>query len=1264
MGIDYRALNMSTVAAIDTTDFDAVDSGVPDIMTPESVVIYGGPPEMGEAEVRWTHGADESVLVYCSHDQYKQGHKLEREEKGDFVGYLRLPVGSHLIRFSVDGDWRVDDTLDIAIQDGEEFNTLSVKSLDEDEEDDEEDDEGHGTAPSSPTRKPAAGGNVPDASLGAPQVPMSPDSSAAQKKKRKKRKKRKAANSASKKNVPDIEAIREEVIKREQEWREAWILHEIRNQNIRQAEKAALKAQFKAKRDQWVAKLKSSEEENQKLRQDLLQLQSKLERAESEKHLAQGSLSRQQQQFEGEKAALQEQLESLNSKLKRTEEEQAGARFRGQLDETNKQWESKISEWRQKEKELTKALEDARAELASKQWMSLVSSQKLGKEKDKLQEDITSLQKDLEETKMALQLEKTKSAQTEQQFLESRDTLVKSYDDTSKSLRAKIAELESELHQAARSLATEKNEVARLRSSLELAESNHKSISAQLNEAREKLVTGLTEATSLSEQRTSEMENEIGRLTSGLRVTEEKVQMKEKDLEQLQKRLSDAQSELDVLRGLPQQLANVKAELATLTDARHADLQKAQDEERRLTGEINKEKEAAARLTVQLEKSQEASTKLQQEISERSSTVEQLQSEFKALKDENAKVVRELNAVNQQLGDLEANKEVMSQRLAQADAQLAEAERKLNEQISVLESKYASVNQALLTARSEINNLTGELEAERERGRLLKDEFTRDKFELERRMTHAKKEKDAIVEKIKPLAEESKALRNMLTATRTNQANEFTAFSATWKEFTSQVTSTLNTASRMVNEANTKYKKELSERRKLYNTIQELKGNIRVFCRVRPVLEHESKKGGIGTSAVEGDDHMVSIVKADKTTQFEFDHVFGAGAKQEDVFADTKFLIQSVMDGYNVCIFAYGQTGSGKTFTMEGNESNPGVNYRALAELFRIAAERKQDYDYTFNVSILEIYNETIRDLLSTDNEDLHLGSSSASKKYAIRKGKNGIYVEGLAEVPVISPEDVHEAMRRGQKNRSTGVTNMNAHSSRSHCLVSIKVVGFNRVAGITYYGKLHLIDLAGSERLSKSLATGDRLKEAQAINKSLSALGNVIESLHKKTSHVPYRNSKLTFLLQDSLGGNAKTLMFINVSPSKDDAEETMCSLLFATRARKVELGSAGRNVNFQPMSNDGTEENAALDDEDNESVAGDEPTSPKKLDSPSSLSTSAAPVGPPSAPSTPSVAKRASVVSAPASRVASKPSTLAKPATSSTMVKRASVSSARPTK
>ncbi|KAF0978034.1 hypothetical protein FDP41_002926 [Naegleria fowleri] len=346
-----------------------------------------------------------------------------------------------------------------------------------------------------------------------------------------------------------------------------------------------------------------------------------------------------------------------------------------------------------------------------------------------------------------------------------------------------------------------------------------------------------------------------------------------------------------------------------------------------------------------------------------------------------------------------------------------------------------------------------------------------------------------------------------------------------------------------------KYKKELKERRLLYNQLQDLKGNIRVNLRVRPLLPED----GQTENCIECiDDKEVKIYdkEAKKSYKFEFDSVFGTDSTQAQVFEDVKPLATSILDGYNVCIFAYGQTGSGKTFTMEGPPNNRGVNYNTLDEVFFMIKERKGEYNYEVEVAVMEIYNENLHDLLTKDKTKLEIMLS------------NKVTIPGLTRIKVNSSDDVRKVLSQGYENRATGNNNINAHSSRSHCIVSVFVEGVNLYTQQKLSGKLHLIDLAGSERLKRTDVKGDRLKEAQNINKSLSALGDVISSLSSKKSHIPYRNSKLTSLLQDSLGGNSKMLMFVNVSPTVESCPETLCSLGFAQRARTVELGKAQKNI------------------------------------------------------------------------------------------------------
>ncbi|CAE7730718.1 KIN14E [Symbiodinium sp. CCMP2592] len=354
-----------------------------------------------------------------------------------------------------------------------------------------------------------------------------------------------------------------------------------------------------------------------------------------------------------------------------------------------------------------------------------------------------------------------------------------------------------------------------------------------------------------------------------------------------------------------------------------------------------------------------------------------------------------------------------------------------------------------------------------------------------------------------------------------------------------------------------KYHEVAEERKKLHNLVLELKGNIRVFVRVRPMSEKEKTAEVEGEATITfAEDNKVSVYDANQQRRkwFEFDQAFQPKSLQQEVFEEVKPLATSVLDGYNVCIFAYGQTGSGKTFTMTGNPENPGLNTRVLKELFRIREQRKEEIDISISLSVTEIYNEQIKDLFNPD---------SAKKKLDVKQNPDGTNtVPGLTERPVSSVEEVLQFMAEAQSNRTVMATDMNEESSRSHSIVQVKTVNVNRKDNSQYLGKINLIDLAGSENVNKSGVQGQGMREAQNINKSLFALGDVIASLVSKSSksagHVPYRNSKLTMMLKDSLGGDSKTMMIVQCSPAQSNVTETLSSLNFASRARNVELGKA----------------------------------------------------------------------------------------------------------
>ncbi|KAJ6966799.1 LOW QUALITY PROTEIN: hypothetical protein NC652_004377 [Populus alba x Populus x berolinensis] len=350
-----------------------------------------------------------------------------------------------------------------------------------------------------------------------------------------------------------------------------------------------------------------------------------------------------------------------------------------------------------------------------------------------------------------------------------------------------------------------------------------------------------------------------------------------------------------------------------------------------------------------------------------------------------------------------------------------------------------------------------------------------------------------------------------------------------------------------------KFVEGAKERKELYNKVLELKGNIRVFCRCRPLKPEEVAAGALVTidfeSAKDGELTVMSNGLPRKT--FKFDAVFGPQANQ-----DTASFASSILDGYNVCVFAYGQTGTGKTFTMEGTEEDRGVNFRTLEQVFCMIKEREKLFRYDVSVSVLEVYNEQIRDLLVSVSQP-----GVAAKRLEIRQTGEGLHhVPGLVEARVHNMSEVWEVLQTGSNARAIGSTNANEHSSRSHCIHC--VMGENLLNGECTKNKLWLVDLAGSERISKTEVQGERLRETQNINKSLSALGDVISALATKSPHIPFRNSKLTHLLQDSLGGDSKTFMFVQISPSENDLGETLCSLNFASRVRGIELGPAKRQL------------------------------------------------------------------------------------------------------
>nr|XP_023651219.1 kinesin heavy chain isoform X2 [Paramormyrops kingsleyae] len=319
--------------------------------------------------------------------------------------------------------------------------------------------------------------------------------------------------------------------------------------------------------------------------------------------------------------------------------------------------------------------------------------------------------------------------------------------------------------------------------------------------------------------------------------------------------------------------------------------------------------------------------------------------------------------------------------------------------------------------------------------------------------------------------------------------------------------------------------------------------NIKVLCRFRPLNQSEIIRGDKFIPKFQGDDTVIVGGKP-----YVFDRVFPCNTTQEQVYNTcAKQIVKDVLGGYNGTIFAYGQTSSGKTHTMEGklhDQQEMGIIPRIAEDIFNHIFTMDENLEFHIKVSYFEIYMDKIRDLLDVTKTNL-----------AVHEDKNRVpFVKGCTERFVSSPEEVMDVIDEGKANRHVAVTNMNEHSSRSHSIFLINIKQEHIETEQKLSGKLYLVDLAGSEKVSKTGAEGAVLDEAKNINKSLSSLGNVISALAEGTkTHVPYRDSKMTRILQDSLGGNCRTTMFICCSPSSFNDAETKSTLMFGQRAKTI---------------------------------------------------------------------------------------------------------------
>lgn len=570
------------------------------------------------------------------------------------------------------------------------------------------------------------------------------------------------------------------------------------------------------------------------------------------------------------------------------------------------------------------------------------------------------------------------------------------------------------------------------------------------------------------------------------------------------------------------------------------------------------------------EKSQKIKTKPKRPAWDLKGRIQDMEDEFVKSKISNQELHDQLELTNERVAFLEEINSRLNEDVACKTAQSEEASQiveKLKQTIKEKDNELINVSSKLKEEIDKLGRINSKLE----------DQLKSLEEELNNSQNESRSLKSTVIE----LTTSQVALNAKLEISK-SLLNEEREKNKKAKEEIENLHQQLQDQKNIMESLEVKIQDNEMTRRKMHNEIQELKGNIRVFCRVRPLLDAEKHFGMEHITFPDSDHHTIELTRATNISfnestahgkmksgskiKFIFDRVFEPLSSQKEIFDEISQLIQSVLDGYNVCIFAYGQTGSGKTYTMEGpqNISDFKIEYdnqlgiipRTIHQIFNSVQElREKDWKYELEASFLEIYNEAIRDLLSVHPDN------KCEIKTVGAKGKD-MHVTNLTLVKVTSVEIIQTLLKRAHKNRSVAATQCNEHSSRSHSVFRLKLNGHNDTTKEECEGMLNLVDLAGSERLKESCLEGSRLQETKNINRSLSNLGNVIMALAQKADHIPYRNSKLTHLLMNSLGGNSKTLMFVNVSPLEEHLNETINSLRFATKVNQCQIGTAQKVV------------------------------------------------------------------------------------------------------
>ncbi|KAG7670625.1 hypothetical protein KSW81_003184 [Nannochloris sp. 'desiccata'] len=615
-------------------------------------------------------------------------------------------------------------------------------------------------------------------------------------------------------------------------------------------------------------------------------------------------------------------------------------------------------------------------------------------------------------------------------------------------------------------------------------------------------------------------------------IHEEAAQLAQIEAESLQKKLESSEAEAE---RRSRELQSVSDELAENLGK----LKQAEEAHTKVEKELASQEAAAAALQQRLQAAetaaadsqkynsqlQEYNSKMQSDLAAATKISARLQDEKAGLAEEAASLRGRVDALGDALSALQAANS-SSESVRQAAA----------EEAARLRADLASACAERNSLSADVARLRGETDAQRKELERFRAVTGKDVAALEAERASSA----ALVNRTEAQAATLSALQDQVALLK-EQRNAAEALSDSKTDVVRTLTARVAELEALLSSAEQRIRDGEATRRRLHNTILELKGNVRVFCRVRPpttdtedsklalAAPQEGDLAGRGVEIAQAGNGGPST-KGPQRHVFTFDKVFGPSSGQCEVFEEVSMLVQSALDGYRVTVFAYGQTNAGKTHTMLGRpgQDTEGIIPRAVRQVFSTAAAAAEQ------------------------------GWNGSGGKPAA----NGTSVSYLEWVDVNNEEKVSTLLQRAMNQRAVGATASNEQSSRSHMVFMLTIEGSNETTGQKMSGALNLVDLAGSERLARSGASGERLKETQAINKSLSALGDVIAALGARESHVPYRNSKLTFLLQNSLSGAGKALMLCNVSPAVDDAPESLCTLRFAAKVNATEIGTARRNV------------------------------------------------------------------------------------------------------